>query len=67
MTKHEIFQDWEWLFTNVCETLHSFDEDDDITDFVNCKIESVIAANQEVEVEGNLSCNSMPQLFFVVV
>lgn len=53
MTKHEILQDWEWLFTNVCETLHSFESEDDITDFVNCKIESVIAANQEVEVEGN--------------
>ncbi|KAH1009233.1 hypothetical protein HUJ04_001618 [Dendroctonus ponderosae] len=50
MTKYEILKDWEWLFENVCETLHSFDNEDDITDFVNCKIEAVIAVNQE-EVE----------------
>ncbi|CAG9760077.1 unnamed protein product [Ceutorhynchus assimilis] len=51
MTKHEILKDWEWLFSNVCATLHSFESEDDITDFVNCKIESVIAACQEVEIE----------------
>lgn len=51
MTKYEILKDWEWLFENVCETLHSFDNEDDITDFVNCKIEAVIAVNQE-EIEG---------------
>lgn len=51
MTKHEILQDWDWLFANVCETLHSFDEDEDITEFVTCKIESIIASNQEIEVE----------------
>ncbi|XP_066146218.1 TBC1 domain family member 9 isoform X1 [Euwallacea fornicatus] len=51
MTKHEIVHDWEWLFTNVCETLHAFENEEDITEFVTCKIESVIAANQEQEVE----------------
>ncbi|XP_050310363.1 TBC1 domain family member 9 isoform X2 [Anthonomus grandis grandis] len=51
MTRHEILQDWEWLFTNVCETLHSFESEEDITEFVSCKIESVIASKQEAEVE----------------
>lgn len=55
MTKQEIYKDWEWLFANVCETLHSFESEDDITDFVKCKIESVIAANQELELEGKVS------------
>lgn len=52
MTRKEILEDWDWLFTNVSETLHSFDSEDDITEFVSCKIESVIATRQNVEVEG---------------
>lgn len=52
MTRQEILKDWEWLFSNVSETLHSFDSEDDITDFVTCKIESVIATRHEAEVEG---------------
>lgn len=51
MTRQEILRDWEWLFSNVSETLHSFDSEDDITDFVTCKIESVIATRHEVEIE----------------
>ncbi|XP_050504861.1 TBC1 domain family member 9 isoform X1 [Diabrotica virgifera virgifera] len=51
LTKKEILEDWEWLFANVSETLHSFDNEDDITDFVSCKIESVIATRQNVEIE----------------
>ncbi|XP_057668681.1 TBC1 domain family member 9 isoform X2 [Diorhabda carinulata] len=51
MTKQEIIDDWEWLFTHVSETLHSFDNEEDITDFVICKIESVIATRQNCEIE----------------
>lgn len=47
MTREEILKDWEWLFHNVSETLHSFENEDDITDFVNCKIESVIATHKQ--------------------
>ncbi|KAK9700703.1 Rab-GTPase-TBC domain [Popillia japonica] len=47
MTMQEIEKDWEWLSSNVCETLHSFDKEEDITEFVIKKIESVIATNQE--------------------
>ncbi|KAI4461777.1 tbc1 domain family member gtpase-activating protein [Holotrichia oblita] len=54
MTKQEIQKDWDWLFSNVCETLHSFDKEEDITEFVIKKIESVIATNQEnQDFEGN--------------
>ncbi|KAG5898216.1 hypothetical protein JTB14_005595 [Gonioctena quinquepunctata] len=51
MTRKEILEDWEWLFSNVCETLHSFDNEDDIIEFVTCKIESVIATRHEAEVD----------------
>lgn len=35
------------------ETLRSFDNEEDITDFVCCKIQSVLAATQEnIELEG---------------
>ncbi|KAL4714146.1 hypothetical protein ACJJTC_008500 [Scirpophaga incertulas] len=47
LTETEIRQDWQWLFENVCPTLHSFDTEEDVTDFVCCKINSVIATEQE--------------------
>ncbi|XP_017769270.1 PREDICTED: TBC1 domain family member 9 isoform X2 [Nicrophorus vespilloides] len=47
MTQQEILADWEWLLANVSETLGSFDKEDDITDFVKCKVESVLATTQE--------------------
>lgn len=53
MTKTEILRDWEWLFENVSGTLHSFDNEDDITEFVTCKIESVIATRlEQTDVDG---------------
>lgn len=56
MTKQEIRADWEWLFNNVSDTLYSFDNEDDITDFVMCKIESVIATRlDKTDLEGKLS------------
>lgn len=50
-------KDWQWLFDNVCGTLHSFESEDDITDFVNCKIESVIAtrAAEVAETDGKFN------------
>lgn len=55
MTRKEILEDWEWIFSNICETLHSFDNEEDITDFVTCKVESVIATRHEVEVDGKIT------------
>lgn len=55
MTHGEIKKDWEWLFSNVTETLHSFDNEEDITEFVCCKIQSVLATTQEnLETEGKM-------------
>ncbi|XP_076251354.1 TBC1 domain family member 8/9 isoform X2 [Rhynchophorus ferrugineus] len=51
MTRNEILNDWEWLFTNVSGTLHSFETEEDITEFVMCKIESAIAAIQETDID----------------
>lgn len=38
-------KDWEWIETNLMPTLLAFDNEDEITDFVRCKIESLIAQN----------------------
>ncbi|XP_026329753.1 TBC1 domain family member 9 isoform X2 [Hyposmocoma kahamanoa] len=47
LTENEIRQDWQWLFENVCPTLHSFDKEEEVTEFVCCKINSVIATKQD--------------------
>lgn len=45
LTHSEIVRDWEWLHTNLTSTLQSFDTEEEITDFVCCKIQSIIANN----------------------
>ncbi|XP_015111408.1 TBC1 domain family member 9 [Diachasma alloeum] len=45
LTYEEILQDWEWLQSNLMDTLKSFDTEDEITEFVCCKIQSIIANN----------------------
>ncbi|XP_063983611.1 TBC1 domain family member 9B isoform X2 [Diachasmimorpha longicaudata] len=45
LTHEEILQDWEWLQSNLMDTLKSFDTEDEITEFVCCKIQSIIANN----------------------
>ncbi|KAF2879783.1 hypothetical protein ILUMI_26388 [Ignelater luminosus] len=47
MTRQEILKDWEWIFKNVSDTLNTFDNEEDITEFVSCKIESIIAVRQD--------------------
>lgn len=43
LTHEEILQDWEWLHSNLMTTLTSFDSEEEITEFVCCKIQSIIA------------------------
>lgn len=45
--REEIFKNWEWIENNLLDTLGSFDTEDEATDFVCCKIES-LAAQREV-------------------
>ncbi|XP_015603181.1 TBC1 domain family member 9 [Cephus cinctus] len=45
LTYNEIIQDWEWLHSNLIDTLTSFDTEEEITEFVCCKIQSIIANN----------------------
>lgn len=65
MTRKEILDDWAWIFSHVCETLHSFDNEEDITNFVTCKIESVIATMHEVEVDGEVQYKIFPVIKFI--
>ncbi|XP_012275102.1 TBC1 domain family member 9 [Orussus abietinus] len=45
LTYKEILQDWKWLHANLMDTLKSFDTEEEITEFVCCKIQSIIANN----------------------
>ncbi|XP_059050119.1 TBC1 domain family member 9 [Achroia grisella] len=47
LSEKEIRQDWQWLADHVSATLHSFDKEEDVTEFVCCKINSIIATEQE--------------------
>lgn len=46
VSQKEICGDWEWLEKNMMSTLANFDDEDQITDFVRCKIESLVAHSQ---------------------
>ncbi|CAK1552200.1 unnamed protein product [Leptosia nina] len=57
LTEHEIREDWNWLFKNVSPTLHSFDSEEEVTEFVCCKINSIIATGQESITEDEDTVN----------
>ena len=63
LTFNEIEKDWEWLQRNVMETLNSFDNEEDVTEFVCCKIQSVIANT----LPDNQGVDGMLMLFLYVV
>lgn len=41
--KKEIHRDWEWLEQNMMVTLGAFESEEDATEFVKCKVESILA------------------------
>ncbi|XP_050726567.1 TBC1 domain family member 9-like isoform X2 [Eriocheir sinensis] len=43
LKKEEIDENWTWLERNLMSILATFDQDEDVTDFVRCKIESLVA------------------------
>ncbi|RWS02354.1 hypothetical protein B4U79_08485 [Dinothrombium tinctorium] len=60
LTRTEILNDWEWIENNLMPTLLSFENEDEISDFVRCKIESLLAQSNpspELVVEGGDSSN----------
>lgn len=44
--KKEILSHWEWIEQNVMKTLTAFENEDDITNFVKGKIESLLATKE---------------------
>lgn len=52
MTKPEVSQHWQWLEQNILITLGSFDSSEEITTFVFCKIESLLAQNHSEVVQS---------------
>ncbi|CAH2074312.1 unnamed protein product, partial [Iphiclides podalirius] len=63
LTEQEIRQDWQWLFDNVSPTLHSFDSEEEITEFVCCKINSILATEQEHLTEDEDTYKNVDYLF----
>ncbi|XP_072045709.1 TBC1 domain family member 9B-like [Amphiura filiformis] len=51
LRKREIIQHWEWLEQNIMETLGNFEAEEDVTEFVKCKIESLVANIETAEEE----------------
>ena len=47
MTSSEIFADWAWLETNLIPIVAAFDSDDDVMEFVKCKMESLVAQRSQ--------------------
>ena len=43
LKKEEINENWAWIERNLMTILATFDKDEDVTDFVRCKIESLVA------------------------
>ncbi|KAG7166769.1 TBC1 domain family member 9-like, partial [Homarus americanus] len=43
LKKEEIDENWAWLERNLMSILATFDKDEDVSDFVRCKIESLVA------------------------
>ncbi|XP_030849072.1 TBC1 domain family member 9B isoform X2 [Strongylocentrotus purpuratus] len=41
--KKDIIKHWEWIEQNLMVTLDNFEADEDVTEFVKCKIESLVA------------------------
>jgi hypothetical protein len=66
LTFTEIEKDWEWLQRNLSDTLNSFDSEGDVTDFVCCKIQSVIANNipDNQGIDG-MSCSMISSACFM--
>jgi len=52
LTHAEIEENWNWLQRNIMDTLSTFDSEEDVTEFVCCKIHSLIASQAPI-VEGN--------------
>ncbi|CAG5123663.1 unnamed protein product, partial [Candidula unifasciata] len=45
--KKDVQEHWEWLETNVVNILETFENRDEITAFIKCKIESLVASSEK--------------------
>jgi len=49
LTQKEILEDWSWIEKNLLATLSTFDDEDQVTEFVCCKVQSLVAYNRPSE------------------
>ncbi|XP_071954671.1 TBC1 domain family member 9-like isoform X2 [Antedon mediterranea] len=54
MNKRDIHEQWEWLEQNIMITLGAFDTDEDVTNYVKCKIESLVANIETLDTDEGL-------------
>ncbi|XP_043218792.1 TBC1 domain family member 9-like isoform X3 [Amphibalanus amphitrite] len=47
VTSSEIFSDWAWLESHLLPIVAAFDSDDDVMEFVKCKMESLVAQRSQ--------------------
>lgn len=47
ITQDEIVKDWEWLQTNLFSVLNEMENEDEVTNFTICKIQSLYAQNNQ--------------------
>ena len=59
LTREEIFADWKWIEANLMPTLENFEKEDEITDFVRCKIQSILAQDTASIVHPDTSTSSV--------
>lgn len=43
LNKADIFRDWDWLEKHLMPTLEAFEKEEEVTEFVRCKVESILA------------------------
>lgn len=55
LKRDDIFKDWNWIEINLMPTLEAFEKEDEITDFVKCKIESILAQDSAMVVHTGTS------------
>ncbi|XP_030570382.1 TBC1 domain family member 9 isoform X2 [Drosophila novamexicana] len=49
ITQDDIVKDWEWLQTNLFSVLNEMENEDEVTNFTICKIQSLYAQNNQDE------------------
>ena len=66
----DILNHWEWIETNLMQTLVNFENESDVTNFIRCKIESLVqvvtdqaAENVNISKDSNITILKFTKIF----